>query len=64
MTPATLDRVISRALRRDRVILVASLLALCALAWLCLWREADVMDRMMTGELPMAMQPTAASAVT
>jgi predicted metal-binding membrane protein len=64
MTPPALDRVIETALRRDRAILVVSLCALAAIAWLYLWREADIMDRMMAGELPMAMQPTAASAVT
>ncbi len=64
MTSSTLDRLVEGALRRDRAVIVAGLFALSVLAWLYLWREADVMDRMMAGELPMAMQPTAASATT
>jgi predicted metal-binding membrane protein len=58
------DRGIEAALRRDGAILLASLAALAGLSWLYLWREADAMDRMMTGLQPMAMQPTAASATT
>jgi len=58
------DRGIEAALRRDGAILLASLAGLAGLSWLYLWREADAMDRMMTGLQPMAMQPTATSAAT
>jgi predicted metal-binding membrane protein len=58
------SRMLETALRRDRLVILASLLVLAGLSWLYLWREADAMDRMMTGLQPMAMQPTAASAVT
>lgn len=61
---AALDRGIEAALRRDRLIILASFLGLAGLSWLYLWRESDAMDRMMTGLQPMAMQPTAADAVT
>ncbi len=46
------------ALRRDRLLVFVSLVALAALAWLYLWLEADAMDRMMAGLRPMAMHPT------
>jgi predicted metal-binding membrane protein len=58
------SRMLETALRRDRLVILASLLVLAGLSWLYLWREADAMHRMMTGLQPMAMQPTAASAVT
>ncbi|MGE0736635.1 MAG: DUF2182 domain-containing protein [Alphaproteobacteria bacterium] len=61
---AKLDRFIEIAVRRDRGLLLASLLVLAALAWLYLWFEADAMDRMMMGERPMVMLPTAANAGT
>ena len=61
---AALDRGIEAALRRDRLIILASFLSLAALSWLYLWREADAMDRMMMGLQPMAMQPTGANATT
>jgi predicted metal-binding membrane protein len=65
VTPHTaLDRGIEAALRRDRAIILASLVGLVGLSWLYLWREADAMDRMMMGLQPMAMQPTAANATT
>jgi predicted metal-binding membrane protein len=61
---AALDAGVEAALRRDRVVILASFLGLAGLSWLYLWREADAMDRMMMGLAPMAMQPTAANAVT
>jgi predicted metal-binding membrane protein len=61
---AAVDRGIEAALRRDRILVLASLAILTGLAWLYLWLEADAMDRMMMGLRPMAMQPTAASAWT
>ena len=61
---AALDRGIEAALRRDRAIIFASLVSLAGLSWLYLWREADAMDRMMTGLQPVAMQPTATNATT
>lgn len=63
MTQATLDHLIDSALRRDRVVLVVSLLAMTALAWAYLWLEADAMDRLMAGAMPV-MLPTAATAGT
>ena len=59
-----IDRGIESALRRDRLLVLASLTILTGLAWLYLWLEAVAMDRMMTGLRPMAMQPTAASVWT
>lgn len=64
MIRAKLDRFIEAAVRRDRGLLLTSLLVLSALAWLYLWLEADAMDRMMMGERPMVMLPTAANVVT
>ncbi|HEX6120154.1 MAG TPA: DUF2182 domain-containing protein [Dongiaceae bacterium] len=61
---AALDRGIEAALRRDRLIVLASFAGLAGLSWLYLWREADAMDRTMAGLQPMAMQPTAADATT
>jgi predicted metal-binding membrane protein len=63
-THTALDRGIEAALRRDRLIILSSFLGLAALSWLYLWREADAMDRTMMGLQPMAMQPTAANAMT
>ena len=61
---AGLDRIIEAAVRRDRGLVLVSLLTLAALAWTYLWLEADAMDRMMLGERPMIMLPTAANAGT
>ena len=52
------------ALRRERLIILASLLGLAGLSWIYLWHEAEAMDRMMMGVQPMVMQPTAANAMT
>jgi predicted metal-binding membrane protein len=59
-----LDRGIEAALRRERVIILATLAGLAGLSWLYLIREAGNMDRMMAGLEPMAMQPAAANAET
>lgn len=59
-----IDRGIESALRRDRLLVLASLAILTGLAWLYLWLEADAMDRMMAGLRPMAMRPTATSVWT
>jgi len=59
-----LDHGIEAALRRDRGVVIASLVILAALSWFYIWLEAAAMDRMMMGLEPMAMQPTAANATT
>jgi predicted metal-binding membrane protein len=56
-TPAALDRSIEATLRRDRGVVVASLLLIVALAWLYLWREATAMDHMDMGTMAMAGMP-------
>ena len=61
---AAVDRSIESALRRDRLLVLASLAILTGLSWLYLWLEADAMDRMMMGLRPMAMRATAASVWT
>ena len=52
------------ALRRERLVILASLLGLAGLSWIYLRHEAEAMDRMMMGVQPMVMQPTAANAMT
>lgn len=64
ISQAAIDRGIESALRRDRVLVLVSLVILASLSWLYLWLESDAMDRMMMGLRPMAMQPTTASAAT
>jgi len=64
ISQAGIDRGIGSALRRDRALVLASLVVLASLSWLYLWLEADAMDRMMLGLRPMAMQPTGASLAT
>jgi predicted metal-binding membrane protein len=58
------DRGIEATLRRERLIILAILVALVGLSWLYLIREAGNMERMMAGLGSMPMQPTAANSKT
>jgi predicted metal-binding membrane protein len=54
---AALDRSIEATLRRDRRVVMASLVLVVAVAWLYLWHDAAAMSHMGMADMPMASVP-------